>query len=191
MVETARLTQARYADNDRYATRVHKALVDLEIIDPTTGVLDTSKIQGQVLLNKLAFITARKTRKLIDLLFWWELESRRWEGAEAEKQRYTHSAEEAMEHMDPPNRESLIKQGIAVIEKQQREIPSQRRRESALDIDMPESLLAVPNYHVNDPHAPADHEDRAADPNAAQRQDGAVPAGGALQEAGEALPAYQ
>lgn len=60
-----------------YANSVLRACHSLGVIDKDTGTPDTTKI-NRSMVSKVAIISVRKQKDLINMLFFWEEEITRW-----------------------------------------------------------------------------------------------------------------
>ncbi|KAI9766298.1 MAG: hypothetical protein M1839_004929 [Geoglossum umbratile] len=104
--------------------KVFSALKKNGVINPTTGVLDTTKIT-KYFLHQVAVLSKYKQRRLIGMLFFWEEELMRWRLLEEEEV----DIKEAIVHEG--EREDLIV-ALRVIQAKKRMEPSVRGQSHTL-----------------------------------------------------------
>lgn len=114
-------------DEDRTATKIHRQLVDLNILTKSDNHLNAAAINGTSMAKNIVLITRHKLSLLVNLLFWWEEEMIRWDGFEARKASYAQQLEEAHPDESAEERSRKTSEAVKIITGMQRDVPSQRQ----------------------------------------------------------------
>lgn len=114
-------------DEDRTATKIHRQLVELDILTKQDNHLNAASINGTTMAKNIVLITRHKLSLLVNLLFWWEEEMTRWDSLEAKKASYAQQLKEAHPAESAEERSRKTSEAAKTITGIQREMPSQRQ----------------------------------------------------------------
>jgi hypothetical protein len=114
-------------DEDRTATKIHRQLVELNILAQDDNHLNAAAINGSTMAKRIILITRHKLSLLVNLLFWWEEEMIRWDNLEARKAVYARQLEEAHPDESAEERSRKTSEAAQTISGMQRERPSRRQ----------------------------------------------------------------
>ena len=124
-------------DRERQSQRIHSALLKNGCLTTPEGLVDTYKI-GPKFIHQLAFIAQASQRNLINVLFWWEEETRRLQKLnEEEKELTTMVAEVEAQPEETRDSEALdqLKFARERVRMKKRQRPSQRNPAIETDTD--------------------------------------------------------
>ncbi|KAH0271114.1 hypothetical protein KCU91_g7618, partial [Aureobasidium melanogenum] len=116
-----------HLDEERTATKVHRQLVELDILTRQDNHLNAASINGAAMAKKIVLITRHKLSLLVNLLFWWEEELNRWNDLESRKSSYAQQLEEAHPEESAEERMKKVDEAAKTMEMLQRKLPSQRQ----------------------------------------------------------------
>jgi hypothetical protein len=114
-------------DEDRTATKIHRQLVELNILTQRDHHLNAAAINGSAMAKHIVLITRHKLSLLVNLLFWWEEEIVRWDNLEASKSNYAQQLEEAHPDESVEKRSGKTSEAVQIISGMQRIMPSRRQ----------------------------------------------------------------
>jgi hypothetical protein len=126
-IEPHTLVVGGVCDEDRTATKIHRQLVELDILTKSDNHLNATSINGATMAKKIVLITRHKLSLLVNLLFWWEEEMTRWDSLEAKKAIYAQQLEEAHPDESVEERSRKTSEAAKTITWMQREMPGQRQ----------------------------------------------------------------
>lgn len=115
------------SDEERTATKVHRQLVELNILTRQDNHLNAASINGAAMAKKIVLITRHKLSLLVNILFWWDEELNRWNDLEARKATYAQQLEEAHPEESAEERTRKVDEAAKTMEMLQRKLPSQRQ----------------------------------------------------------------
>lgn len=118
-----------HLDEERTATKVHRQLVELDILTRQDNHLNATSINGAAMAKKIVLITRHKLSLLVNILFWWDEEVNRWNGLEAKKASYAQQLEEAHPEESAEERMRKVNEAAKTMEMLQRKLPSQRQED--------------------------------------------------------------
>lgn len=116
-----------HLDEERTATKVHRQLVELDILSRQDNHLNAASINGAAMAKKIVLITRHKLSLLVNLLFWWDDEMNRWDDLEARKSSYAQQLKEAHPEESAEERMKKVDEAARTMGKLQRQLPSQRQ----------------------------------------------------------------
>jgi hypothetical protein len=114
-------------DESRTATKIHRQLVELNILTQEDNHLNATAINGSAMAKHIVLLTRHKLSLLVNLLFWWEEEMARWEKFDARKASYAQQLEEAHPDESVEERSRKTSEAVQTITVMQREISSRRQ----------------------------------------------------------------
>ncbi|KAI9817851.1 MAG: hypothetical protein M1827_000970 [Pycnora praestabilis] len=115
--------------NESQSPQLYRNLLKNGVLNPETGVIDTSKITKHF-ANQLATISVHQQRKLVGMLFFWEEEVMRWRLLDEEKGEIL----QAMEGVDEGHADLDV--ALKVVEAKKTMPPSMRDQDVA-ETDLP------------------------------------------------------
>jgi hypothetical protein len=122
------LVTGSVCNEDRTATKIHRQLVELNILTQQENHLNAASINGSTMAKNIVWITRHKLSLLVNLLFWWEEEMVRWDNLEARKADYAQQLEEAHPDESGEERSRRTSEAVQTISGMQRELPSHRQK---------------------------------------------------------------
>ncbi|KAK4495896.1 hypothetical protein PRZ48_013164 [Zasmidium cellare] len=134
------ILRAGISPNKTYAAKIFSASQKLGIIDPMTGLPDTSKIDRN-LVKAMPNISVQKQRELVMLLFFWEEEITRWRLLESEEAEIKGRLEEEGQWREGARME--LEHALRVVQAKKRVLPSLRDQSGRVIEDGEERL---PSY---------------------------------------------